>query len=176
MLNLFKKPKIDVTKLHQQYRDKKINQAEYSNSIYQALCEYLIPDETKKKMDKAGINMLDPQENFTPRCDKKTLIEIEKELRIAARAIHPLLDALKEIKPNEKYKQPSEQYQGKNILSHKEWAKFREQVTARTLHDSHSTEEIYEMFIRSHFLSIRLMTHTIVLNYMGLIFGGATII
>lgn len=175
MFSLFKKNKTDVAKLHQQYRDKKINQNEYSDGFYLALCEYLISDEIRKKMEKAGIDIVDPQEEFTPHCDTKTLIEIESDLWTALQAIGYLNDAVSDIKPNEKYDWPSQQYQGKSIVSHKEWAKYREQVTARTIPDSFSVEIIYGTIICGHLSTIKLLSHSMVLSYMSQLFGGATI-
>lgn len=177
MLNLFTKSKIDVTKLHQQYRNKQIAQSEYSEQIRIALCECLISDEARKKMEKLGIDIMNPQDSLLSRCKKKELVEIANEVWRSTRAISTLSKALDKIEPNESYKWPSERYKGKTMISHREWHTFYENFDNKILEEStsFSPEEIYKHFIKMNLGTFKLVSHSIVMKYMRLTFWGATI-
>ena len=167
---------LNVAELHQQYRDQKINQAEYSEKFHLAVYEYLIPAETLKKIESAGINMLAQQEDFVPKCDKKTLLEIESDLWTASQTLRLIQDAVCAMEPNKEYKWPNQRYQGQSIVSHKEWTKFREQVQPRIVPNTFSIQDIYKMFICLHLSMIKVKIGTIMLKYMTQLYGGATIV
>lgn len=180
MFNLFKKiekqPKIDMAAVHTQYKNLQMDPKTYFSKTHQAVCEYFISDDVRKKIENLGINMYTPQEEYTPTCDRQVLLEIASELRRSVSATSLLRTALKEITPNKQYEWPSEKYKGKNIISHKEWCTFYDKVPVHDVSVSYSPEEIYKFFIRVPLLSIELVSHSFVLIYGSLLRGGATIV
>lgn len=182
MFNLFTnktQPKINMTAVHSQYKNKQLSQEEYTKKIRQALYENLVSDEIRKKIQDMGLDMFNLPDDYTPTCDRETLEEIANELSRSSKAVSDLVKALSGITPNETYKWPSEKYKGKPIISHKEWhtfydnAKFEKQ---NLVSSSCTSEELFKYFVKMKAGSFSLLTHAVVIKYMNLIFRGATIV
>ena len=168
--------KSDVISLHASFKNKLITGADYSCQLRVALYQHIIPDNTQIQIQEAGIDVLKPAQNFTPCCDKETLIKITEELSKTDQALKLLNDALQAIPNRPGVLYPPNKYRGIDIISHYDWHTFYNKVNSDKFPSSLSKEELYTSLIYPLCISIILTTHTISLTYASLLMCGANII
>lgn len=168
--------KTDVIELHKQYKNKQLHADEYSRQLRIALCQYLISDDIQEKIQKAGIDILKPEKDFSPTCEKEDLFEIAKELSKTRHALQLLSDALDALPENPGVLYIPNKYHGVDIISHQDWHKFYNEAKPNNIAETLTKDELYTCLVYTLCISIIITTHTIGLTYTRLLMCGANII